>query len=156
MPSLDTRPAAPLHLTAPRVLEVLGNRLELLVEAGDSPRASVVRYTVAPGFTAPPVLHHHVEDDVTMLVLDGTLVVTGVDGDTVVRPGEVVQLPHGTPFAWRNGSASAPMTYLAVYAPGGFEAYFVAVADAIAAGTPMGPELLHPLWARFGIAVSGV
>ena len=155
MTSLDTRPA-PLHRPAPRVLEVLGNRLELLVEAGDSPRASLVRYTVAPGFAAPPVLHHHVEDDVTMLVLDGTLVMTGVDGDTAVGAGEVVQLPHGTPFAWRNGSTEAPMTYLAVYAPGGFEAYFVAVADALAAGTPMGPELLHPLWARFGIAVSDV
>ena len=91
-----------------------------------------------------------------MLVLDGTLVVTGVDGDTVVGPGEVVQLPHGTPFAWRNGSPSEPATYLAVYAPGGFEAYFLAVADALAAGTPMGPELVHPLWERFGIAVSGV
>ena len=137
-------------------MEVLGNRLELLVEAGDSPRASVVRYTVAPGFAAPPVLHHHVEDDVTMLVLDGTLVVTGVDGDTVVRPGEVVQLRHGTPFAWRNGSPSASATYLAVYAPGGFEAYFIAVADAVAAGAPMGPELVLPLWERFGIADSGV
>ena len=151
MPSTATRP---LHLTAPRVLEVLGNRLELLVEAGDSPRASLVRYTVAPGFAAPPVLHHHVSDDVTMLVLDGTLVMTGTDGDVVVHPGAVVQLPHGTPFAWRNGSDDAPMTYLAVYAPGGFEAYFVAVADAVAAGQPLGPELLGPLWARFGIAVS--
>jgi mannose-6-phosphate isomerase-like protein (cupin superfamily) len=155
VPSLDTRPA-PLHLTSPRVLEVLGNRLELLVEAGDSPRASVVRYTVAPGFAAPPVLHHHVEDDVTMVVLDGTLVMTGTDGELVVGPGEVVQLPHGTPFAWRNGSATLPMTYLAVYAPGGFEAYFVAVADALAAGTPMGPELVGPLWARYGIAASEV
>ena len=91
-----------------------------------------------------------------MLVLDGTLVMTGMDGDTVVRPGEVVQLRHGTPFAWRNGSASAPKTYLAVYAPGGLQAYFVAVADALAAGTPMGPALVHPLWARFGIAVSEV
>ncbi len=155
MSSLTTA-TAPLHLTSPRVLEVLGNRLELLVEAADSPRASLVRYTVAPGFAAPPVLHEHVEDDVTMLVLDGSLVVTGVDGDVVVRPGEVVQLRHGTPFAWRNGSAQAPATYLAVYAPGGFEAYFVAVADALAAGADMGPELVHPLWERFGIAVSDV
>ena len=111
---------------------------------------------VTPGFAAPPVLHHHVDDDVTMLVLDGTLVVTGVDGEVVAGPGEVVQLPHGTPFAWRNGSADLPMTYLAVYAPGGFEAYFVAVADALADGRALGPELLHPLWARFGIAVSQV
>lgn len=155
MSSLTTA-STPLHLASPRVLEVLGNRLELLVEAGDSPRASLVRHTVAPGFAAPPVLHEHVEDDVTMLVLDGTLVVTGVDGDVVVRPGEVVQLRHGTPFAWRNGSAEAPASYLAVYAPGGFEAYFVAVADALAGGAPMGPELVQPLWQRFGIAVSDV
>ena len=147
-------PAAPRVLPAPRVLEVLGNRLELLVEGDASPRASVVRYTVAPGFAAPPVLHHHVHDDVTMTVLDGSLVVTGVDGEQQVPAGATVVLPHGTPFAWRNGSACAPLVYLAVYAPGGFEQYFVAVAEAVAGGQELGPDLVAPLWDRYGIAVS--
>jgi hypothetical protein len=30
----------------------------------------------------------------------------------------------------------------------------VAVAEALAAGTPTGPELVHPLWARVAIEVS--
>ena len=155
MPSLATSPA-PLHLASPRVLEVLGNRLELLVEAGDSPRASLVRHTVAPGFAAPPVLHEHVQDDVTMLVLDGTLVVTGVDGDAS-SSGRARWCSCGTAPP-SPGATAAPTTreYLAVYAPGGFEAYFVAVADALASGAAMGPELVHPLWQRFGIAVSDV
>jgi mannose-6-phosphate isomerase-like protein (cupin superfamily) len=145
----------PVQVTRPRVLEVMGNRIELLVEAADSPRASVVRYDVAPGFAAPPVLHLHVEDDVTMVVLSGTLVMTGVDGDRAVPAGETVVLRHGTPFAWRNGSSTERMSYLAVYAPGGFEAYFVAVADALAAGAALTPELVGPLWDRYGIAVHG-
>ena len=149
-----TLTAAPRVLPAPRVLEALGNRLELLAEAADSPRASVVRYTVAPGFAAPPVLHHHVEDDVTMVVLEGTLVMAGVDGEQEVPAGSTVVLPHGTPFAWRNGSDTEPMVYLAVYAPGGFEQYFVAVTDALSDGAAPTPELFAPLWDRYGIAVS--
>jgi mannose-6-phosphate isomerase-like protein (cupin superfamily) len=95
-----------------------------------------------------------VADDVTMTVLDGALVVTGLAGDVPVRAGETLVLRHGTPFAWRNASAEEPAVYLAVYAPGGFEEYFVAVADALAAGSALTPELLGPLWNRFGIAVS--
>jgi len=101
------------------------------------------------------VLHHHVHDDVTMVVLDGELVVAGLGGEVRATAGQTVVLPHGTPFAWRNGSATAPMTYLAVYAPGGFEQYFLAVADALRDGAALSPELLGPLWERFGIAVSG-
>jgi hypothetical protein len=37
--------ASPRVLGSPRVVEMLGNRLELLVEQHDFPRASVVQYT---------------------------------------------------------------------------------------------------------------
>jgi mannose-6-phosphate isomerase-like protein (cupin superfamily) len=136
------------------VLEVLGNRLELLAEGDDSPRASVVRYTVAPGFAAPPVLHAHVSDDVTMVVTDGALVVTGPDGELEVRAGSTLVIPHGAPFAWRNASADEPVVYLAVYAPGGFEQYFVAVAEAVAEHGGLTPEVVAPLWERYGIALA--
>jgi mannose-6-phosphate isomerase-like protein (cupin superfamily) len=137
-----------------RVVELFGNRLELLVEAADSPRASVVRYTVAPGFAAPPQLHHHVEDDVLMVVLAGRLVVTGADGEVEAGAGEVVVLRHGTPFAWRNASATEEAVYLGVYAPGGFEEYFPAIQAAATAAGSLSPEVVGPLWAQYGIAVS--
>lgn len=155
MTAVDTTPrTTPRRLAGPRTLELHGTRLELLVEAGDSPRASVVRHTVAPGFTAPPALHHHVEDDVTMVVLSGTLAVTGVDGEVEVAPGESCVIPHGTPFAWRNASDAEPMSYLAVYAPGGFEQYFLALGDAVASGAQLTPDVIAPLWGQYGIAVS--
>jgi hypothetical protein len=66
-----------------------------------------------------------------------------------------VQLPHGTPFAWRNGSADAPRP-TSRCTRRRLRGYFVAIADAVAAGAPMGPELVRPLWERFGIAVSEV
>ena len=124
---------SPQVLRTPRSVELFGNRLDLLVEGEDFPRASVVRYTVAPGFAAPPQLHHHVSDDVLMVVLAGALVVTGVEGDTTAGPGEVVVLHHGTPFAWRNANESQEAVYLGIYAPGGFEQYFPAIQEAATA-----------------------
>ncbi len=148
-------PASPEVLTSPRVVEMLGNRLELLVEASAFPRASVVRYTVAPGFAAPPQLHSHVADDVLMIVLEGRLVVDGVEGERSAGAGEVVVLRHGTPFAWRNASPDQPAVYLGVYAPGGFEQYFPALQQAAAAAGGLSPEVVAPLWEQYGIGVSG-
>jgi mannose-6-phosphate isomerase-like protein (cupin superfamily) len=133
---------------------MLGNRLDLLVEADDFPRASVVRYTVAPAFIAPPQLHHHVSDDVLMVVLTGSLVVTGVQGEVQAGPGEVVVLRHGTPFAWRNASEVEQAVYLGIYAPGGFEQYFPAIQAAASQGGGLTPEVLLPLWEQYGIAIS--
>jgi mannose-6-phosphate isomerase-like protein (cupin superfamily) len=146
--------STPRLLTEARDVQMLGNRLELLVEAEDFPRASVVRYTVAPGFTAPPQLHHHVTDDVLMIVLEGRLAVAGTEGEVVAGPGETVVLSHGTPFAWRNASAQEQAVYLGVYAPGGFEKYFPAIQAAAAAAGGLSPEVVAPLWEQYGIAVS--
>jgi mannose-6-phosphate isomerase-like protein (cupin superfamily) len=151
----STKTAASPHvLRSPRVVEMLGNRLELLVEQHEFPRASVVQYTVAPGFAAPPQLHHHVADDVLMIVLRGRLAVAGVDGETVAAPGEVVVLTHGTPFAWRNASSDEEAVYLGVYAPGGFEQYFPALQQAAAEAGRLSPEVLAPLWEQYGIGIS--
>src|SRR3954447_11976602 len=110
--TLRTRPRL---LSPGRTVELFGNRLELLVTVDDSPRASVVRYGVAPGFEAPPQLHHHVSDDVLMVVLEGRLMVRGTDGELEAGAGDVVVLPHGTPFAWRNASPLEPAVYLGIY-----------------------------------------
>jgi mannose-6-phosphate isomerase-like protein (cupin superfamily) len=151
--STSTTPA-PRILGSPRVVEMLGNRLELLVEQQDFPRASVVQYTVAPGFAAPPQLHHHVADDVLMIMLRGHLAVMGLDGESVAGPGEVVVLPHGTPFAWRNASSDDEAVYLGVYAPGGFEQYFPAIEQAAADAGGLSLEVLAPLWDQYGIGIS--
>ena len=144
----------PRLLSTPRVVEMLGNRLELLVEHDEFPRASVVRYTVAAGFAAPPQLHHHVSDDVLMIVLQGRLAVTGIGGEQVAGPGEVVVLEHGTAFAWRNASENEPAVYLGVYAPGGFEQCFPALQEAAAQAGGLSPEVIAPLWQQYGIGVS--
>ncbi len=146
--------AAPHVIREHRSVDLLGNRLDLLVESDAFPRASVVRYTVAPGFAAPPQLHHHVSDDVLMVVLAGALTVTGVDGDVRAGAGEVVVLRHGTPFAWRNASADETAVYFGIYTPGGFEQYFPAVQAAAAAAGGLTPEVVVPLWEQYGIGVS--
>ena len=151
-----TLTSTPRVLTGGRTVELFGNRLELLVEAGDSPRVSVVRYTVAPGFAAPPQLHHHLQDDVLMVVLEGRLAVAGAAGETEAGPGSVVVLAHGTPFAWRNASPDEPAVYLGVYTPGGFEQYFPAIQAAAQASGGLSPEVVGPLWEQYGIGISGV
>ena len=148
--------ATPRVVRSDRTVELFGNRLELLVEAEDSPRASVVRYTVAPGFTAPPQLHHHLEDDVLMVVLEGRLAVAGADGETEAGPGSVVVLAHGTPFAWRNASPDEPAVYLGIYTPAGFERYFTALQAAVTSAGGLSPEVIGPLWEQYGIGVSQV
>jgi uncharacterized protein YjlB len=89
-----------------------------------------------------------------MIVLRGQLAVTGVDGDSVVGPGEVVVLRHGTPFAWRNASSDVEAIYLGVYAPGGFEQYFPTLQQAAADAGGLSPEVIAPLWEQYGIGVS--
>jgi mannose-6-phosphate isomerase-like protein (cupin superfamily) len=146
--------AVPRILAGGRTVEVFGNRLELPVETEDFPHASVVRYTVAPGFAAPPQSHHHLEDDVLMIVLEGRLTVTGIDGEREAGPGEIVVLAHRTPFAWRNADTECEAVYLGVYAPGGFEKYFPAIAAAAAAAGGLSAEVVGPLWEQYGIGVS--
>jgi mannose-6-phosphate isomerase-like protein (cupin superfamily) len=135
-------------------MTLMGNDLELKLRADRSPRFAIVDYKVGPRFVAPPVLHHHVEDDWAGYVLEGTLTFVFSDRTEAAHAGDVIFVPRRTPFAWRN-DADAPARFLAIYAPAGFERYFDDIAAALAGGaTALTPEILAPLWARHGVANS--
>lgn len=138
----------------------MGNELEIKLRADRSPRFSIVDYKVGPRFVAPPVLHHHVEDDWAGYILEGSLTFVFSDRTEAASAGDVIFVPRRTPFAWRN-DADEPARFLAIYAPAGFESYFDDIAAALSAsggpnsgGTALTPEILAPLWARHGVANS--
>jgi quercetin dioxygenase-like cupin family protein len=139
-----------------RVVEGLGNRLTLRLTAADTGGAfSVVEFAVSPGFVAPPLLHDHEAMDWYGHVLESTLAFD-LDGEThEVGPGGIIHVPRGARFRWWN-ARPAPARWLMTYVPGGFEQYFVELAEALAAlpSPPEGPRLaalVAPLWQKHGV-----
>jgi quercetin dioxygenase-like cupin family protein len=76
--------------------------------------------TVPPGGGPPP--HYHTREEEAFYVLEGEITFV-VDGRTVVgTPGTFVQIPRGTPHAFKNHSA-APARMLIQCVPAGFEEF---------------------------------
>jgi quercetin dioxygenase-like cupin family protein len=75
---------------------------------------------VPPGGGPPP--HYHTREEEAFYVLEGEVTFT-VDGKKVVgTPGTFVQIPRGTPHAFKNESA-APVRMLIQCSPAGFERF---------------------------------
>jgi quercetin dioxygenase-like cupin family protein len=80
---------------------------------------------VPPGGGPPP--HYHTREEEAFYVLEGEVTFT-VDGKTVLgMPGTFVQIPRGTPHAFKNRS-SAPARMLIQCSPAGFEKFMAAFA----------------------------
>jgi quercetin dioxygenase-like cupin family protein len=76
--------------------------------------------TVPPGGGPPP--HYHTREEESFFVLEGEITFT-VDGKPVAgTPGTFVQIPRGTPHAFKNNSA-APARMLILCTPAGFEKF---------------------------------
>jgi mannose-6-phosphate isomerase-like protein (cupin superfamily) len=101
--------------------------------------------TLAPGFAGPP-LHSHEQLHDMFYVLEGTLTVV-VNGQTIdAEPGAFVCVPPRTSHTFGN-STGAPVRFLNISAPGGFEHYMREVAGAAASGPPT-PEQLADIASR--------
>ncbi|MGB8170701.1 MAG: cupin domain-containing protein [Chthoniobacteraceae bacterium] len=75
---------------------------------------------VPPGGGPPP--HYHTREEEQFYVLDGEITFT-VDGEEIVgRRGMFVQIPRGTPHAFKNKS-DAPARMLIMCTPAGFEKF---------------------------------
>jgi len=113
--------------------------------------------TVLPGGGPPP--HYHTREEESFYVLAGEITFT-VDGRRVVgTPGTFVQIPRGTPHAFKNESAE-PARMLIQCAPAGFDRFMATFAKELpSADTPVGPpapeEIEHLLKVapEFGIVI---
>ena len=113
--------------------------------------------TVPPGGGPPP--HYHTREEESFYVTEGEITFT-VDGRTVTgSPGTFVQIPRGTPHAFKNNTAKAARM-LIMCVPAGFEKFMAEFAaelpSADAPPVPPQPGEIEKLLAvapRYGIVM---
>lgn len=111
-----------------RRYQVAGVSFALKVTAEESGGiCSMVEVTVPPNF-AGSAPHIHERTTEVFYLLNGVMAFTLGQETTIVRPGDVLRVPPGMVHRFWNPSA-APATYLAFLTPGGFEGYFVELAE---------------------------
>ncbi len=108
------------------------------------PRVTVFDYTGPPFFGGPP-LHVHPGFDEVYAVLEGTLTVHLRDEIRELEPGGSASIEGAVPHTFSNRTA-APVRFLSICAPGGFEQYFRSLADGKA------DEAVAEAHERFGYA----
>ena len=109
---------------------------------------SLVEHPMPPRALAAP-LHRHSREDEYSYVLEGRM--GALLGDDVVyaEAGDLVHKPRNQWHTFWN-AGDVPCRILEIISPGGFEAFFAEMADAIAAGPPE-PAAMAALQARYGI-----
>lgn len=135
--------ATPAATADAEEIVVRGNRLRMLASGV---RMSVVDYTAPAGFPGPP-LHVHPGFDELFVVLEGVLTLRAGADVRELGPGESLHVPGSVPHTFAN-PADAPVRFLCACSPGGFEAYFRALADG---DEPRAAAVAE----RFGYAVAG-
>jgi quercetin dioxygenase-like cupin family protein len=108
-------------------------RVEVKLAASDGLGFSVVDYLIPPRFSPPPVLHRQTGEDVAVYVVHGQLHYWFEDGDAIAVAGSLVRLPRLAWNRWAN-ETDEPCRILAIFAPPGFEQYFLELSAALAAG----------------------
>ena len=104
-----------------KVYSAVGDKYTILATGEQTGGAyTLADATVPPGGGPPP--HYHTREEESFYVLDGEITFT-VDGRTVLgTPGSFVQIPRGTPHAFKNHSAR-PARMLILCTPAGFEKF---------------------------------
>ena len=98
----------------------------------------------------PPHTHEHKTD--MFYVLEGTLTVLVGEESHDLAAGSFVAAPPGTVHSFRNDS-DAPVRFLNMSTPGGWEHYMREVSEAVAADG-MSPELLQSLSQRHDLRLA--
>jgi mannose-6-phosphate isomerase-like protein (cupin superfamily) len=108
----------------------------------------VVDYTAGPRFRGPPPHLHHETAEV-FFVLEGELAMRLGDEALTLLAGGFVLVPPGTVHTFSNQS-DAPVRFLGLVSPGGFEQYFRDVGAALADG-PLDPAVIREISSRYDI-----
>jgi quercetin dioxygenase-like cupin family protein len=106
--------------------------------------------SVIPAHYPGPPRHVHPAFDELFYVVEGQLVFTVGDEQTVAGPGAIAYVPGDVPHGFANPH-DEPCRILIVLTPGGFERYFEAVAVAAADGNLPAPERMVQLMAEHGV-----
>jgi quercetin dioxygenase-like cupin family protein len=150
------RPASDARLLGPGEGEALsiGPSALLFKATGDDPdgHLSLSESTIAPGFPGPvPHVHRTFTD--SFYVLEGTLTLRVEEGTVEAGTGTYALVSPGTVHTFSN-PGDAPVRFLNVMAPGGFERYLREVA-ALAADGPPDPAVMATIASRYDFEPAG-
>jgi mannose-6-phosphate isomerase-like protein (cupin superfamily) len=130
----------------------LGGGVQVLLHlVGDSTqsRVSVVEHPMAPGSLIEP--HTHEREDEYSFVLSGTLGMLLGDQEFEATPGMMVPKPRGVRHgAWNSGPA--PARFLEIISPGGFEQFFLQLAELFSGDQQPSVDALEELSAGYGLS----
>jgi mannose-6-phosphate isomerase-like protein (cupin superfamily) len=136
---------AQIHLPGEgRSLAAVGVSVVLKSAAEDTGgRWTLYEYSAPPQFAGPPP-HWHKETDEAFFVLEGTIRFE-VDGDNVDAPaGGYARVPPGVVHRFSN-PFDEPARFLGLLVPGGFEQYWVELAELMAEAPSWPPEDMGPV-----------
>ena len=117
-----------------RRYDMFGVKLTLKVMSHDTGGEYSVLLTETPPQGGPP-LHVHSQEDELFYVVEGQYEFRCEAQTILARTGDLVRLPRGLPHAFKN-VGTAPGLTLNTITPGGFEAFFIEVAEAGQQGRP--------------------
>lgn len=108
---------------------------------------SIAEGVFPAGMTGPPPhAHEHITD--SFYVLEGTLHLTVGDRELDAPAGSYVLVPPGVVHTFRNAS-DAPVRFLNINSPGGFENYLRDLAAAMKGGALPGGEEFAKIVAKY-------
>lgn len=138
-----------VHAGEAQVLDVLGDRTQVLLTAKETGgRYSLVR-TEGPLHSGPP-LHLHENEDELFLIEEGRVEFTLGHEKIVAEAGDVVWAPRGSTHTFRRLTDGARMVVFMT--PGGMDEFFFDC-DKLAAMGDFSPQSVIELCAQYGITI---
>jgi quercetin dioxygenase-like cupin family protein len=111
-------------------------------------QVSIVEHPFPVGALVPP--HLHTREDEYSIVTEGLIGFRSGDTEAVLGAGGYIVKPrHELHTMWNAGQAPARM--IEVISPAGFEHFFWAMGEAVAAGGPPDPAVMAALAAEHGL-----
>jgi mannose-6-phosphate isomerase-like protein (cupin superfamily) len=107
-----------------RIVHLLGDEMTLKASADQTAGTLGVFECLVPAGAQGPPEHVHVTFDEAFYVLEGVLPLQVKDETTLLPSGAFAFVPRGTRHTFSNPS-EAPIRFLTVCTPGGFEGFFV-------------------------------
>jgi quercetin dioxygenase-like cupin family protein len=141
-----------------KVFSAVGDKYVILATGEQTGGAYCLADATVPAGGGPPP-HYHTREEESFYVTEGEITFT-VDGRTVAgTPGTFVQIPRGTPHAFKNTTAK-PARMLILCVPAGFERFMAEFATELpsADAPPIPPqpgeiEKLLAVAPRYGIVM---
>jgi quercetin dioxygenase-like cupin family protein len=125
---------------------LVGDTYTIAVSGGQTGgRFCVIDMHIPPGGGPPPHRHDFEE---TFILLEGEMEVTFRGTKSVVRAGDIVNIPANAPHQFHNAS-SQPVRLLCICAPAGQEEFFMEVGVPVATRTTPPPKLNEEQQAEF-------